>query len=366
MMIGRKNQDRKIKHPSRRDVLRGAAAVAAGVAVGPLFVTPGKAQASAVIRVADDGGQTHDARVRYYIEPYQKETGIEIQSFLGQRGLARMKAMVETGNLEFDMTNDVAVPLLSASKDGLLEPLDYKRLDMSRHMVPDWAWEHTVAFQSGTGGIGYNTKVISEDKVPKTWADFWNVEAFPGRRGLMTRANDTMELALMADGVKPSELYPLDIDRAFGSLDKIKKNIDIWVSETPKTIEHLMTGELDYCYTFSGRVAIAQKQNFPVAFNLALPISAPQNFAIMKGAKNYDRCMELIRWWLTNDKAALGFYSEFLGQMPTDKPSFDALPENVKKALPDLTSPLACRLNADYWSDNLKPVTERFQLWQLT
>ncbi|MHA7776101.1 extracellular solute-binding protein [Roseibium sp. M-1] len=355
-----------VRNPSRRNFLQGtAAAAAAGLMASPLIVTPGRAQASAVLRVADDGGQTHEGRKQFYLEPYMQETGVEVQNYLGARGLARMKAMVDTENLEFDVTNDTATNSLSAAREGLLETIDYTRLHPDRFVTKDWMWDHTVAFQSVTGGLGYNSENVPADKVPQTWADFFNTEAFPGRRGLLTRPSETLEIALVADGVSPDDLYPLDLDRAFAFLDKVKDRVDIWVPETPKTIEHLMTGELDYCYTFSGRVAIAQGQNFPVGFASHLSVLQPQNFSILKGVKNYDLCIEFIDWWLTNEEANVAYYSKFLGNGPIDKPSYEALPNEAKANLPDWSNPNNIRINPAYWGENLEEVSGRFQLWQL-
>ncbi len=357
---------REVARPSRRSVIRGGMAAAAGLAAGPLIMTPGRAQASSVLRVADDGGQTHEGRLEYYIRPYMEETGVEVQSFLGARGLARMSAMVQTGNLEFDITNDTATTLLAAAREGLLEEIDYSRLQRDRFVTQDWAWDHTVAFQSVTGGLGYNTDTVPADRVPQTWADFFDTEAFPGRRGLLARPTEALEIALVADGVSPDDLYPLDIDRAFAYLDSVKDKIDLWVPETPKTIEHLMTGELDYCYTFSGRVAIARGQDFPVGFASHLPVVQPQNFSILKGVPNYDLCIQFIDWWLTNVDANVGYYSQFLGNGPIDRPSFEGLPEDVRALLPDWDNSNNIRLDPEYWGENLEDVSSRFQLWLLS
>jgi hypothetical protein len=48
----------------------------------------------------------------------------------------------------------------------------------------------------------------------ESWADVWNVEGFPGRRVSRKHPIDSMEQALLADGVAPDKLYPLDADRA--------------------------------------------------------------------------------------------------------------------------------------------------------
>ena len=44
-------------------------------------------------------------------------------------------------------------------------------------------------------------------KKPKTIKDFFDVKKFPGKRGIHTWANALIEMALVADGVKPSKVY---------------------------------------------------------------------------------------------------------------------------------------------------------------
>ena len=70
--------------------------------------------------------------------------------------------------------------------------------------------------------LAYRTDAFKGRRAPASWADFWNVKDIPGRRGLRKHPFDTIEEALMADGVATDKVYPCDIDRALASLDKIK------------------------------------------------------------------------------------------------------------------------------------------------
>ena len=65
---------------------------------------------------------------------------------------------------------------------------------------------------------------------PKTWADLFDAEKFPGKRTFYKwSAPGVIEAALLADGVAPDKLYPLDLDRAFKKLDTIKDDIIWWI-----------------------------------------------------------------------------------------------------------------------------------------
>ena len=76
--------------------------------------------------------------------------------------------------------------------------------------------------------LGYRKDAFPGGKGPQNWVDFWDAKKFPGPRTLRDSPVDNLEFALMADGVAPDKLYPLDIDRAFKKLDAIKPHISVW------------------------------------------------------------------------------------------------------------------------------------------
>jgi putative spermidine/putrescine transport system substrate-binding protein len=355
-----------LKKIDRRSLLKGAAGAGVALAAGPLLTTVGRAQASATIRYADDGGYNYDRRFEAYLKPFMEKTGVEIQHYVGDKSLAKMKAMTQVGNLEFDMGNELGTVSAAADKAGYLAPLDKSRLDMSRHMFPEWVFNGSIAWQYYTGGIGYNQKALQGKPLPKTWAEYFDFKAFPGRRGMLSRPQETLEQALMADGVKPSELYPLDLDRAYKSLDRVKNDVKIWINDTGKTIELLQTNEIDYTYTTSARVVAAAKAGVPLGMLSEMPLNPPQNVHIMKGGKNYDACMELAKWFTQNTEAGIRYFTVQIGYGPTDKPTLEGLPQDIKAQLPSRDNPQAVWLNVDWWSQNLEAVTQRHKLWLLT
>lgn len=352
------------RQANRREFLKGTSGLAVGLVVGvPAVVAPGKAKASTVIRYADDGGRTGDGRQEHYIKPFMEATGIEVQTYVGQKNLAKMRAMVATNNLEFDMLNIGGSHLSSASKAGLLEDLDKSKLELSDFLFDKWIWKDRIAWEYFSGGLGYNEDSVEEP--PRTWAGYFDLEKFPGRRGFRTRPQYTLEEALQADGVDPKDLYPLDVDRAFRVLDRIKDDVSIWISETAKTIEHLQTREVDYASTFSGRVFIARNEGLPINFVFDMPNSAPQGVAIMKGAKNYDACMQLVQWFIDGE-SAFGWFDSFIGYGPTTSKVMNRLSDETISRLPDPANPKANWVDVDWWGDNLESVTKRYKEWLLT
>src|SRR5690606_34475398 len=93
--------------------------------------------------------------------------------------------------------------------------------------------------------LAYRTDAF-EDKgkqPPQSWADFFDTKKFPGRRAMRKHPFDTIEQALLADGVPLDKLYPLDFDRAYKKLDTIKNVIDVWWTGGAQTSQLLKSGE---------------------------------------------------------------------------------------------------------------------------
>jgi len=349
---------------SRRRFMKGVAGAALVGSVG--LAKPARAQSAKVIRLADDAGANFEIRKKFFLDPFTEATGIEIQHYPGQRSLAKMKAMAETGNLEFDMSIDEGSRAFAAAKEGFLETLDLDQLDMNRLIFPEWTSPETIAWQYYSGGIGYNVET-QIGRVPNSWPAFWDAANFPGRRGLLARPSDTLEAALLADGVKPADLYPMDLDRAYRSLDRIKPDVKVWIDEMPKGIEFLQSREIQYSYNTTARIENAKRAGLPLEFIAEIPISAPSNLQIMKGTPNYDNCMQLVQWILNNDDGGgVGYFTHMVGFGPTDSGVYSMLADEAKAKLPSRDNEQAAWMNAQWWGENLAAVSERHKLWLLS
>ena len=64
--------------------------------------------------------------------------------------------------------------------------------------------------------------------MPQSWADFWNLKEFPGKRTLGRISQSVLEAALLADGVPFDKLYPIDVKRALEKIKEIKSQTLFW------------------------------------------------------------------------------------------------------------------------------------------
>ena len=100
--------------------------------------------------------------------------------------------------------------------------------------------------------LAYNTDKTA-GKVPEGWADYFDTTKIPGKRGAWDYSEGGMfEFALMADGVAPKDLYPLDLARATKKLDTIKDDIVFWKSGA-ESQELIGSGEVAMSMIWNGR-----------------------------------------------------------------------------------------------------------------
>ena len=133
----------------------------------------------------------------------------------------------------------------------------------------------------------------------KTWADFWNVEKFPGRRSLRKNPIDSLEQALMADGVSIDQLYPLDVDRAFKSLDKIKQHVDVWWTGGAQSTQLLQSGEVDLISGWNARLQSAIDGGAPATIVWDQGLYSIEGWAIPKGCPRADAAKQFIKFCST-------------------------------------------------------------------
>ncbi|WP_287332086.1 extracellular solute-binding protein [Mesorhizobium sp.] len=94
--------------------------------------------------------------------------------------------------------------------------------------IPGTCHKYGILRGIGGGVLAYNSKLFPSDNAPKTWADFWDLRKFLGRRALPNNPFWVLAVALDADGVTSENFLPVDLDRAFRKLDQIKPCVEVW------------------------------------------------------------------------------------------------------------------------------------------
>jgi putative spermidine/putrescine transport system substrate-binding protein len=245
------------------------------------------------------------------------------------------------------------------------EQLDYKTIDKSG--VPDFlVLPHAIGNTMYGMVLAYNTNGFPRGKMPTSWQDYWKPQDFPGRRGILDAPRYTLEVALLAAGTPKDQLYPLDVDKAFASLDKIKNNIDVWWKQWPQAPQLLASQEIVMTLTSHTRIYDLQRtEKAPVAISWDNSLLTVDNLSVIKGCKNKDAAMKLVNWMTRPDLQAEFARKTAIG--PANQKALDSLDEQIKENLPtyhyakgDMVA-----VDNDWWAANLEKMEERWNSWKL-
>jgi putative spermidine/putrescine transport system substrate-binding protein len=352
--------------PTRRGFLAnsGAVVVGASAASWPLIVVPGKAKAREQIVVPSWGGQYAETIEEAFYKPFTQKTGIPV--IVGpQPDLAKIKAMVKTGNVEYDLVDLITGWVVEGENEGLWEPINTDIVNRDG-VIKVACRDKTQGFYVAAGGIVYNeSKFGKPEQHPKSWAEYWDVMKFPGRRALRSdRAAEMMEIALMADGVHPRQMYPLDVERAFKSLAKIKPYITHWITASAQTIQLVERDEVDFSYSYNSRVFASRKAGNPVEFvfnNMYVHVGYT---AVVSKAQNRDAAMRLIAYYL--DPHAQARWANIYGLIGTHQDSAKYIDPEAKKRMTYADDQNSVIENVDWWGPRNSDLLKRYKEWLLT
>lgn len=275
--------------------------------ISTVFVTSSPAAEQVV--VANWGGESALGEKACFYDPFEKETGIKV-IMVSPPQTAKIKAQVDSGNIEWDviMTDIPAIITLTEGEKVYLEELDYSKLDQNvlAEIIPETKRKYSIGAKMYSFNICYNANKFQTDH-PRTWADVWDVKKFPGTRSFNDASGGiTPQYAiwLLADGVPMDKVYPIDIDRAYRSISKLKPYITKWYTGHAQAIQMLASGEIDIACTIGPRAISAKWKGAPIGVEYNQGKLASDNWCIIKGAKNREAAYKLINYILDAKRQA--------------------------------------------------------------
>ena len=351
---------------SRRQFLRTGVAAAAGASsffIGGQFSRVRAAKGEVVI--CGWGGSLQEAERKAFFQPFEQETGIKVVE-TSPTDYGKLKAMVLSGNVEWDLVDAGDRHLFAGIQEGLLEKLDYAAVN-TKDFLPQAVNPYGLGIFYWSTNIGISTR--GTKKRPKTWADFYNVKEFPGARAMRNTSFDNMEIALLADGVPLDKIYPLTpdrIDHAYRVLDRIKPHVTKWWKVEAQVIQMLTDGEVDFAVGPGGRMTVVKRQGAQVTFDYDQGIVHGDSWVIPRGAKNKKNAMEFMAWYASNPKRHAEF-SRHIPYGPLNTKAFDHMSDAEKAELPTAPENLKRQLLSDseWWGKNLVKMEERWNAWLL-
>lgn len=308
------------------------------------------------------GGSLQDAEQQAFVDPFAEQSGIDI-GVDGPTDYAKIRAQVESGNVSWDVVH--SDPFFVVANCGtLFEELDSAvvtnlegidpSLETSACELPHMRYGIILLYNEDTFG----------DNPPTSWADFFDTSAFPGKRGAWAYSQGGLiEAALLADGVAPDELYPMDLDRAFTKLDTIKSDM-VWTEGPGQVTEQILSGSVDLAIIYSGRAydAAAEGANWAAAWD-APSIISYESVAVVKGTSNLKGAQELVNYF--GDPAAQADFATLIPYSPTatgSAPGLDELQTEYSVTSHDPSGQVL--LDQSWWAENFDAANDRWTAWQ--
>ena len=349
---------------TRRQFVAGAGLAA--TAAGP-FVWTHRAGAAGKVIIRTIGGSYEESTVKAIFEPFTKATGIEVVKVPATLG--KVLAMHEAGNMELDVMDAGELGVFSLSQKGALDKINYKawKLTNPDDIDPAVRRDDMVADIFFSSVLGYNNQTFPTGKQPRSWAEFWDLKKFAGPRMLADIASGAVDLefALLADGVAKDKLYPIDVNRAFKVLDRVRPSIRKFWDTGALSAQMLADKEVVLGSIWNGRLQAVADKGAPLAIEWNEAMLQTQYWAVLKGAKNADNAQRFIDFACQpENQAAL---AKLIPYGPSNRQAFKGIPADLAARLP--SSPenrqKAFLQNGKWWADNRAMVSERWSQWLL-
>ncbi|MFF9809790.1 ABC transporter substrate-binding protein [Streptomyces coeruleorubidus] len=356
----------------RRALLRGAGGLAALAALpslaacgtGSSRTADGGGKGGKTVVVRDSGGSYGVALQKAIYTPFTQETGIQVKVL--NLDDAPLLAQIKQGRPQCDLINNSMTSHFKYVKQDALEALDRDRLkSLKSAKIPGaQITDHAIGHSFYGQCIAYRTDAFGGKK-PESWADFWDTKAFSGGRAMVSPDGDLPELefALLADGVPMDKLYPLDVDRAFKVLTRLRGDIKKFWDSGPLPGVLLSRQEVTMSTVWDGRIADLEKQGVPVTRQLNGMRRQFSGYAIAKGAANVEGAYKLMDFALrAESQAAL---AKAFPSNPSSPLAYEKLTEEERNALAGAPKYYDKGFDADieWWLKNEAAVTKRWLEW---
>jgi putative spermidine/putrescine transport system substrate-binding protein len=308
------------------------------------------------------GGSYQEAIRKAWLDPFAKETGIEVTEDTGPEP-AKIRAMVQTKSVAWDVVTAGGAGLMLGVEQGLFERITDDMVDQSQ-VIPGARNPYGVPSEIFSTLIGYSTKAFPDAK-PASFADFWDTKKFPGKRTLPNKPATVLEAALIADGVKPADVYPTlstpaGMERALNKIRAIRNDVAVWWNSGAQPVQALGSGDAVMALGWNGRFQSGMDEGLPIAMTWEQSIPQVGYFMIVKGAPNRDAAVKFLRYMSTAD--AQSRFSKYVTYGPTRLDALKTIEPARLERLPSTPERLASALFMDigWWAKHGQEAQEKY------
>lgn len=326
------------------------------------------------ITVVSWGGIYQKSQREAYFKPFMDETGIAIEEQEYDGDFDDVIVQVESGDVTWDVVDVTLADAIRGCEGGYLEPIPPSILPPSpdgtpamEDFLPNTLHECAVGEILWSTLWAYNVEAFDGDG-PRTVQDAFDIERFPGRRGMRRTPRNNLEWALMADGVEPESVYGIlgtdeGVERAFTRLDSIRQEIEWW-QDGSSPQEWLASGRVTISTAYNGRVFNAiVKQDQPFDYIWDGQIWEIDLWAVPRGARNLASVLEFVAF--ATSTRPLAAQSEYVSYAPARKSSLPLVRREYQPHMPTAPGNFrnALQNNFLWWAENQEKMDERFNAW---
>lgn len=338
----------------------------ASFAVGACVFAAVPALAAETVSYASYGGAYQEGVRKAILDHLPKDHDMQVIEYTLQSGIADVRTKVKGGANDLDVAELYGGYCQQAADEGLLEKLDYSKIPNAAGIPEHLRNDYWIGFTAYSTVLAYNTDVY-KDNPPQNWRDFFDTEKFPGTRALSGYSGQSnLEIALLADGVERDKIYPLDVDRAFGKLEKLKPDVAVFWTSGSQATQLATSQEVDMLSIWAARIEAAIKEGAPYAYTINDAIMDVECLVVPKGSPNPQGAMKLVNHLLDpNYQANL---PDYIPYGPMNQDAFKSGKITPEKAAKIVTSVENIKkqlvTNAAYWAEHATALQERWDTFK--
>ena len=316
------------------------------------------------------GGTTWENITKAYLEPLKAKTGLNVE-LVPDPSLAKLEAMVGAGKCDYHVIELEGATYMLAVEKNLLQAINYDIVDPNNVVADNHKKKFGYEFVAFSEIIAYRNDQFPNGG-PTNMVEFWDVEKFPGKRTMHDRVVGSLEFALEADGVAPSDVYKVlssagGVDRAFKKLDELKPHIVKFWSSGAEPIQMIADGEVSTAIAWNGRLQAMANEGVDVRYTFqdgnldtgiySIPASCSKESA--------DSIALYLNAWTTPEWAVE--WAKLMPYPPFTGGVAEQLDADYAKLLPTTPENVAIQHQTDwtFWHANYEALNERWKEWTL-
>jgi putative spermidine/putrescine transport system substrate-binding protein len=308
------------------------------------------------------GGTGQESMIKAWQEPYTAANPNVTFVNTSPPDAAQVKAQVEAGAVTWDLVS--TAPWLASQNCGTIyAKLTIPDLDESQ-FPPNLHGECFIADFRYSLIFGYNAnKWPDPATAPKTIQDFFDTEKFPGKRGVVPALQDgLLEWALIADGVDPEDVYPVDVDRALAKWDSIREHTT-WAPNVGALLQLVTSEQVDMQVMVQARYQAALDAGAALVPVWDVTMTSVNGMAIPVGAPHQAEAERFMSFLLRPEPQAK--MAELSGVAPSNLLSQPNLTDNGEKinAFGPANTGRNVAVDPIWWGQNWNQISEEFNRW---